>query len=51
MPVFLSLHLLLVGFLLDVSIIYAKNFWLDDSHFTRFPQQESRSVQCNSRRT
>ena len=32
MPIFLSLSLLLVGFLLDVSsIIYAKNFLFNDS--------------------
>lgn len=49
MPVFPSLHLLLVGFFLDVWIIYATNFRLDDSRFTQFPRWESRSVRCHSR--
>ena len=47
-PVFLSLRLLLVGFSLDVSsIIYAKNFRLDDSRATRFSSRRKRDATGN----
>ena len=47
-PVFLSLHLLLVGFLLDVpSIIYAKNFQFDDSRATRLLSRRKQDATGN----